>query len=281
VTQENIHNSNTTPLRMADLTATGSLALVPSFIVRYGLSTRRSLEQTELAPRAGIQWKLARNTSFVADGMFKAVDPFRSGSVILPTVGTAFDDGRLLPRYAFSFGLVSGDENSSHLSAIATVTAVDSPVRLLFTDGAEQFWDGFYIDSGDVRRDVRVSYRRDIGSRLAIDVSTSAGTASPAGVAGGDKWYVTGDVQSILFPTGTTLLVTYREVRQPQAAGLNYHSERVNVRMAQSLHLPVDLKVLLGVEVARNENSPFLVDVTDFTANGLSKKYIGGLAVNF
>ena len=53
----------------------------------------------------------------------------------------------------------------------------------------------------------------------------------------------------------------------------------MNVRVAQGLHLPLDLKVLLGVEVVRAANSPFLLDTVD--PDGVTRKYIGGLAVNF
>ena len=49
--------------------------------------------------------------------------------------------------------------------------------------------------------------------------------------------------------------------------------------MAQSLYLPIDIKLLLGLELARAENSPYMIDA--LTHEGRSKKYIGGLAVNF
>ena len=53
----------------------------------------------------------------------------------------------------------------------------------------------------------------------------------------------------------------------------------MNVRLAQDLHLPLDLKLLLGVEIGRSVNSPFLLD--SFDPEGNTRKYIGGLAVNF
>jgi hypothetical protein len=49
--------------------------------------------------------------------------------------------------------------------------------------------------------------------------------------------------------------------------------------MAQSLYLPVDIKLLLGLELARAENSPYLIET--LAEDGRSKKYIGGLALNF
>ena len=280
VTQENVRNLNTLTMRTADVTANASFAVVPAFIVHYGLSSRLGIEGTELAPRVGTEWKFAKDQAFVISAMHKAVE--NSKGAVLPSVMVWSEDGRLLPKYTYSFGYLAGDENASHFSAIATVTAVESPLRLVFNDGYEQqFWDGLLIDTGDVRRDLRVAYRKDIGRWVAFDVSASAGTATPAEVAyvasTAKKSYVTGDFQSIFFPTGTSLAISYLGIEQPQILRGNYRSERVNVRMSQSLHLPVDLKVLLGVEIAHAENSPFLLDSFD----PASKKYIGGLAVNF
>jgi hypothetical protein len=61
--------------------------------------------------------------------------------------------------------------------------------------------------------------------------------------------------------------------------GADYKSSRVNVRMSQSLYLPVDFKLLIGVEFVHAQNSPFLLDTLLPEEN--SRKYIGGLAVNF
>jgi len=153
---------------------------------------------------------------------------------------------------------------------------------VIFTDGFEQFWDGLYVDTGDVRRDLRVVYRKEIGRSFLVDVSSCAGTATPAHtlLPGADKVYVTGDVQSTYFPSGTTLAVSYRQLHEPQPNGTKeYRTQHVNVRVSQALHLPLDLKVLLGVEVAHAANSPFLLDMVD--TDGTTRKYIGGLAVNF
>jgi len=274
-----VRNTNTMTLRTADLTTNASFAMVPSFVVHYGLSSRVGVEGAELAPRAGLEWKFGKdnNHAFVITAMHKAVENTHDATA-LPSLMVWSEDGRLLPRYAYSFGYVSGDPNETHFSAIATVTAIESPLRLVFNGDEQQFWDGLYIDSGDVRRDLRVSYRKDLGKWIAIDVSTSAGTATPTFISTDTKKsYVTGDLQTIFFPTGTSIAISYLGIEQPQPLRGNYRSERVNVRMAQSLHLPVDLKVLLGLELAHAENSQFLLDTFD----PASKKYIGGLAVNF
>lgn len=280
VMQESLHNNANEPLRTADLTANGSLEIVPSLVVHYGMSSRVGVDGTSWAPRSGAEWKIGRDTALVASGMYKVIDPVHA-TVALPMLVAVADDSRVLPHYAYRFGIVAGDESSRRLSAIATVTAIDAPLRVIFDEGFEQFWDGLYIDAGDLRRDLRLSYRKQIGGKLAIDVATSAGTATPAGaISGASKAYVTGDVQSVFLPTGTTLAISYRGIRQPQPSPHgDYRSERVNVRMAQPLHLPLDLRVLLGLEVAHAENSPFLLDTLE--PSSASRKYIGGLAVNF
>jgi len=280
VAQESLRDTTNTTLRTADVAANGSLELVPSFVMHYGMASRIGMDGTQWAPRTGAEVRIGKSTSVIANGMYKVLDETR-GPLALPSIVIFSDDARALPRYTYSFGIVSGDERSDRISAIVTVTAIDSPMRLVFNDGFEPFWDGMYIDSGDVRRDVRLAYRKEIAHKLAIDVSTTTGIASPAHntLVGGEKTYVTGDLQSTWTPTGTSLAVSYRELQQPQHTGATYRSERVNVRMAQSLHLPLDLKLLLGLEVAHAANSPFLLDMNE--PDGGAKKYMGGLAVNF
>lgn len=281
VAQENVHTASIAPMRSADLAANGTLVVAPAVLLRYGMASRMSIDGTELAPSTGAELKLGKDTALVINGLYKVIDPKRSG-VLPPSVVDWSNDGRVLPRYAYSLGIVSGDENATHLSAIATVSAIETPFRmLLITDGQQQqFWDGIYVDSGDVRHDVRVTCRKDIGNKLAVDVSGSAGTATPRfGTA--TKSYMTGDLQTIFFPTGTSLLISFISLQQPQDNRGDYRSERVNLRMAQSLHLPLDLKLLLGLEFVHSENSPYLLDVIDPTINGATRRYLGGLAVNF
>ena len=280
VAQENVHTASVAPIRTADLAANGTLMVAPAVLLRYGMASRMSVDGTELAPRTGAELKLGKDTALVVSGLYKIIDPKRSG-IMPPSVVDWSDDGRVLPRYAYSLGIVSGDENATHLSAIATVSAIETPFRmLLITDGQQQFWDGLSVDSGDVRRDLRVTCRKDIGNKIAIDVSGSAGTATPRfGTA--TKSYVTGDVQTIIFPTGTSLLISFISLQQPQELRGDYRTERVNLRVAQSLHLPLDLKLLLGLELVHSENSPYLLDVIDPTMNGATRRYLGGLAVNF
>ena len=251
------------------------------FVVNYGMSSRLGLYGTEWAPRSGAEWKLTKDTAFVASGMYKVYDQERPN--VLPSVVVWSDDSHLLPRYSYSFGFVSGEEGNDRFSAIGSVSATDAPMRVIFNAGFEHFWDGLYIETGDVRRDLRVSYRKELGKRLLVDVSSSASVATPRVTTrlNREKVYVTSDVESTYFPTHTTLAVSYRQIHQPQpiGAGAVYRTERVDVHVAQALHLLLDFKLLAGVEVARALNSPILLDTLE--PDGVTRRYIGGVALNF
>lgn len=268
--------------RTADLAANGTVAVVPSVILHYGIDSRIGMHGQEWAPRTGAEWKLTEDTSLVGSAMVKMLDRDTKTSLIaLPSIVYFSEDGRALPRYTYTFGIVTGEDEANRFSAIATITEVDEALRMIFADEQNQFWDGLEVEAGDVRRDLRLAYRRQFGNVLAIDVATTAGTAAQRDSAQPrEKVYITGDLQSTFNPTRTTIAVSYRDVQQPLEQGdEEYRSERIHVRMAQSLYLPIDIKLLLGLELARAENSPYLLDT--LTAEGRSKKYIGGLAVNF
>jgi hypothetical protein len=268
--------------RTADVAANGTVALVPSFILHYGLDSRIGMHGQQWAPRTGAEWKLTKHTSVIGSAMVKVFDREHDATFLaLPSIVYWSEDGRALPKYTYTFGFVTGPDEANRFSAVATVSEVDQALRMIFADEHEQFWDGLEIDAGDVRRDVRVAYRKQFGSVLAVDVAATAGTAAQRdAVERREKVYMTGDLQSTFNPTRTTLAVSYRDVQQPRdEAGLDYHSERIHLRMAQSLYLPVDIKLLLGLELGRAENSPYLIDT--LTADRTSKKYIGGLALNF
>lgn len=281
VTQESV-DSNPEALRTADLAANGTFLLVPRLLLHYGMSSRFGVEGQEWSPRTGAEWKIGPETSLVATGQYKVLDR-GPASLVMPSIVFWSDEWRVLPKYAYSFGIVSGKDANNRVSAIMTVSAVDSPLRVVFTDGYDHFWDGLRVDSGDLRRDLRVAYRGEIANVIAFDLATTAGTATSrdASIMNRQKVYVTGDLQSTFMPTRTTLAVSYREIQQPHELDTivgDYRAERINFRMAQSLYLPIDVKLLLGLELARAENSPYLVDA--LTVEG-SRKYIGGLALNF
>ncbi|MGZ5492148.1 MAG: carboxypeptidase-like regulatory domain-containing protein [Thermoanaerobaculia bacterium] len=279
VRQESLRTATTDVLRTADLAANGTVELVPSVILHYGMASRLGLDRTEWAPNTGVQWKLTKNTALIGSAAYKVLDSTQSAT-LLPSLVAWTDDGQVLPRYSYSIGLVSIRDENNRLSAIATVSAADTPLRVIISDGTQQFWDSLYVDPGDVRRDIRLAYRHDFGPRFAIDIATTAGTANPKQFSRvSQKVYVTGDLQTIFTPTRTLLAVSYRDIEQPQLQNKDYRSARLNVRMSQSLYLPIDVKVLIGLELVRSKNSPYLLD--SLLPEESSRKYIGGLALNF
>lgn len=281
MTQESVENGDT-PFRRADLLADGNVELVPSFIVHYGMAGRIGLEGQEWAPRTGAEWKMTKHASLVGSAQLKVIDR-EPGAAALPAIVFWTEDSGMLPRYAYSLGFVaSSSDGGAQFSAVGSVARIDERLRIVFADREHQFWDGLMVDAGDLRRDLRLAWRKDFGNVIAFALATSAGSAfssDPAALTR-TKTYVAGDLQSTFRPTGTTLVVSYRDIQQPQEGQVeDYRSERLRLRMAQSLYLPIDIKLLLGLELARAENSPYLVDRIDVA--GGSRKYIGGLAVNF
>ena len=277
VTQESIASTREM-FRTADVAANGTFFLVPAVVLHYGMASRIGVDGQEWAPRTGAEVKLSENASLVGSVQYKVLDrDFETQTI--PSLVFWTDDARTLPRYAYTVGFVAGKEGKNRFSALATVSESDDPLRVIFADEGSQFWDGLQIDAGDVRRDVRVAYRREMG-RLAFDVAATAGTATEATNHDREKVYITGDLQSTFTPTRTTIAVSYREIQQPGEHGDDdYRTERLHLRMAQSLYLPVDIKLLLGLELAHAENSPYLIDA--FAEEGASRRYIGGLALNF
>ena len=277
VAQESVESHNEL-LRTADLSANGSVHLAPAVILHYGMASRIGVEGQKWAPRTGAELKLTDNTSLVGSVLYKVLDrDFESAA--MPALVFWTDDTRSIPRYAYTVGFVTGKEGKNRFSAIATFSEVDDPLRIVFADEMSQFWDGLQVAQGDVRRDVRLAYRREMG-KLAVDLAATAGTAASRLDPEREKVYITGDLQSTFSPTRTTIAVSYRELEQPGENGdADYRTERLHLRMAQSLYLPVDIKVLLGMELSEADNSPYLIDA--FAEEGKSRKYIGGLAVNF
>jgi Carboxypeptidase regulatory-like domain len=279
VTQQNFRAVDNATYRSANLTADANYSFVPSFMVHYGLASRIGMSGTEWSPRTAAEWKVTKNTSLIASGEHKMVS---NPVYALPTlIALGESNATLLPRYSYSLGIITSEDAGSRVSAVATVTSADSLMRVMLTNGDGPFWDGFFVRPGDVRRDLRVGYRKDL-RHFAVDIGASAGDAGQ----GNDErihqtTYVTGDVQSTFHPTGTSLAVSYRQMEEPLLSGPGAPTriERFNLRMAQSLHLPLDVRVLIGLELARATNSTLLVDA--LSEDGGSRKYIGGLAVNF
>ena len=124
---------------------------------------------------------------------------------------------------------------------------------------------------------LRAKSAEDIANDLLIDVATTAAQTDSPGETK-TKHYVISNVHTYYRPSGTSMEVTYRLAEQPQhdVSRIDANGERLNLRVAQSLHLPLDLRLLVGVDLARDRAS----EATDLTQE-MQRRYLGGLALAF
>jgi len=282
-----IGQENFTGLRIAEeyrtaaVSATGRFAVLPAVRLRYGMHTFVTENRSEWAPETGAEFQVGRNTSFVVAALYKVLQA-EAAEARLPSVVFLNQHSALSPRYRYSAGMVSGDESHGRITVAANLAEIDSLIRVVFDDRFDQFWDAFFLENGDLYQDVTVSVRRRVGQTLLIDLSTTAGRAQNQDEALEERGrgYVSGTVQSLFRPSGTSMEVSYRQVEQirPSGAGV-YDTERLNLRMGQSLRLPMDVRLLVGVDLARAPESPVLVDTHG--PDTIQKRLVGGISFAF
>lgn len=277
--QDRTSTISTTELdtRSADVAAVGRYRVLRSTDMHYGVKARVSDGGSEWAPHGGVELHLGDQTMLVASGQYKIVeerflDP-------LPATAYAGDLNWLSPRYRYTFGVVRGEDDTNRFSAVATVSAMDSDLRMVFDERFEQFWDGFYLQAGEKQQDVTFAYRREGSSGVAFDFATSAGRVAAPDATHADKQYVAGRIQSIYRPSRTSLDVSYRQVNQPTPMSRlrPEDSERLNLRLAQSLFLPLDLRLLVGLDVSRATSSKQGQEPQD----QVQRRVLGGVSLAF
>lgn len=264
-------------VRTADVLTNGRYDVGRSLAMHYGMQGRLTTDGSEFVPQTAAEVKLGERVSLIFSGSYKVLGNENMPEK-LPSIVLVNDLGTILPRYRYSVGLASSSPDG-HVVVLATTSEVDSHVRVAFDDRFQQLWEGFYLEPGDVRTDLTVEFSRKVGQVFTVDVVTAGGSVK--GLSERSKHYLNGDFQSMYHPTGTSVDVSYRFVGQPVTDRelVDFESERMNFRMGQSLHLPLDLRLLLGLEIARAVNSPFLIDVNG--TGQRTRRYIGGLSVAF
>jgi hypothetical protein len=185
------------------------------------------------------------------------------------------------PRYEYVVGFTTGRSDAARLTASASVAEIDSILRIVFDDRFEEFWDAFYLEPGDVYRNASLSVSRQLSEDIAVDVKALAGEAASPLRPDLSKQFLSGSVQSLYAPSGTALHVAWRFIEQPAVDRMlaNQESERINVRLAQSLWLPLGLRLLVGMDLARALNSPVVADGGD--SDGYQRRLVGGLSLAF
>jgi len=263
--------------RTADIRTNGRFEAARALDLHYGLQTRIAADGYEWAPQTGAELRLAQNVSLVVSGLYKIFDE-RGVSRILPAVVLLEEStGSLTPRYRYSVGLLLGNFRSGHLSAIGSSAEIDSIVRIVFDGRFDQFWDGLYLEEGDIHHDVTLAYKKEMNKKLIIEITSSAGRAAQDVAPTRRKSYVSGTIQSLYRPSGTSFDLSYRVLDQPQSEILGIaEAERLNVRMGQALYLPLDMRLLFGIDLTR---APQLTaGATDLA---IQKRFVGGVSLGF
>lgn len=261
--------------RTADLATTGRWRPMERFAVYYGMQTRVTPRGQSWSPQTGFEISLGERAALVATGSYK-VGSEDEQYIGLPSIVSSNDTATLVPRYRYAFGIVSQNNERGEAKAIASVTAIDRPINLVFDEGflSNNLWESYVLRSGDLHHDLTVACSRALRD-FALSASATAATTRTADAEA--KQFVTSHVRSLYRPSGTSLELAYRFVDQPEdeQSLLETNRERFNVRVGQALHLPLDLTVLLGIDFTRPSSGE-----SDSTAV-MQRRYVGGVSVAF
>lgn len=273
--------TRTGDLRLADLSTAASHRFGERLEIRYGVSARIGVDElASWSPETTALLRLTDNTSLIIGGQVKMSEA-ADGWMVWPAV-VQFEDtagGFSTPRYRYGLGLVSGRGETSELSALVSITEIDDPTLIVFDDLAADVWDAYVLETGDRHEELKVRYRRNfVSDRIALDVHGHAARTQGLDQSTPERSIVQSRVRSIYIPSGTSLEVSYRKLDQPEREGIaafGLEGERLNLRMGQSLHLPLDLTVLFGVDLVRAD------EVSELNPDELRHRYVGGVAFAF
>ncbi|MFN2442093.1 MAG: carboxypeptidase-like regulatory domain-containing protein [Thermoanaerobaculia bacterium] len=275
-----IGQSADVPFLSADLRTRGSYELTPALVVKYGLNSRLTDYGTEWQPESGLLIRFTPASSILLSGSYKVQD------LDLPTAHPSIifldQTWSLAPKYSYAIGFTSGTSEVSRFTAGASIAEIDSVLRLVFDESFQDFWDALHFAPGDVYQTMNVGLQKQLGESVALDLAAQAGEASGTLPAKADKHFMTGSLRTVYIPSGTGVHLAWRYIEQPTelTGGPPQESERFNLRLAQSLGLPLGLRVLIGVDLARARNSWVLADGPS-SEEGYQRRIVGGLSLAF
>lgn len=278
--ESSIGQSVDAPFLSADLRTRGSYELTPALVVKYGLNSRLTDHGTEWHPESGLLIRLTPASSVLVSGSYKMQDldlPMAHPSIIFLD-----QTWSLAPKYSYAIGFTSGTTDVSRFTAGASIAEIDSVLRLVFDESFQDFWDALHFEPGDVYQTMNVGLQKQLGESVALDLAAQAGEASGTLAAKGDKHFMTGSLRTVYIPSGTGVHLAWRYIEQPAelTGGSPQESERFNLRLAQSLGLPLGLRILVGVDLARARNSWVLADGPS-SEEGYQRRIVGGLSLAF
>jgi hypothetical protein len=260
--------------RYADLATTGRVAVSETIGFEYGVVTRVGEETFQLMPQTSAELHMGEAMSIQFAGAYKFDATPES---LQPGPGIAYlgQSPTIDTRYRYSVTISSELGEGAGISASARRAAADALTFLLFDDRFDEFWDGLYLRSGEVLTDGVLSIRAGIGPAFELAMIASAGRVDSPAEGFDGKRYVSGEIQTHYAPTGTTLDLSYRLLDQPDLADetLLREIERMSIVMGQSLHLPVDLRLLLGFSIGSEGEA--------VAERGRQTRLVGGLSFSF
>lgn len=270
-------------LQLADLSTTAGQKFGELLEIRYGVRARLGTDVlASWSPESTATLHLGGRTSLIASGQVK-MDSHDERWMLWPAIVELEDasGGPATPRYRYRIGVLSGDSRAAEFSAVVSVTSVDDPVTLLFGEIAADVWDAYLLTTGDRHDELRLRYRRSFArERLALEMQSHAARTRGTDPEEDERGFFQSRVRSIYVPSGTSVEVAYRRVDQPEPQtplAFDLSGERLNLRMGQSLHLPLDLTLLVGVDLARE----LVRAAAEGPENNLRLRYVGGVALAF
>jgi len=260
-------------LRTADIAALGRYAVVPAVVLRYGVQSRFRHSGNSLTPTTGAELKFGKQSAFVLSASQKVISGTDASAGDIPLLVTLDDGDRLDPRYRYSVAFVSDGGSRGRLEITARQLAIDDAARVVLTDAENPFWDAFDLLGGEVQQDLSLSYSRALSRGLVVNFTSMAGRSTNVTSDAGELQYVLGSMQTFFLPSGTSLDVTYRHLDPADANEAGSDVKRLYLRMGQSVPLPLDLRLLVGFDLARGGS-----ERTDLQRE---RRLVGGISVAF
>jgi hypothetical protein len=255
-------------LRTADISTTGRLMVHPMFVVRYGMQSRTNRNGSSLSPTAGGELRLNDSSALVLLATQKVTRAPEISPAYVPMLVSLQGD-RLDPRYRYSVAFVSDGGKRGRLEITARQIAIDETARVILTDLEEPFFDGFDLADGEVQRDMSVSWSRSFADLFALNLTSTIGESRPEGDSDEHVGYVLGSLRTYVPALGTTLDLTYRQLSPSRSSTRAEEIERMYFRVGQPVPLPLDMKLLVGLDLARSAHL------------ARERRVIGGLSVAF
>lgn len=262
----------------AEIMTVGDYAPARTFSVGYALLARAGrFGGVEYVPQAAASAGSMKFAKITLSGSCKVASD--ADSVLVAPVVTEM--GRIPAseaRYRYGVALSRELGNSGAITASATVTEADNAAYVFFDDRFEEFWDGLYVERGDEARAVALAASAAIAS-MTFGFDASAGEIDdPEGAVHEHREYVVAAMRASHDGSGTSIDIAYRQIGQPMASDSRLHREieRMSVVLAQSLRLPVDLRLMVGVAVTRERDSG-----GQLVAEREARRLVGGVAFSF